>query len=329
MRRIALEDIHEQARSDAMKYNHDFSDDADQRVRNEFATPDLVLGHSALKRQLPSPPAEPANLDSGDSELDAYEPWTEDQQPTPFPSRSLAGKLPFLRRTLTSTEGRDLCGSIGPPAVNPVVTLDEHFNLRVAKPTVTKDDIEEAKLQETKRLHRSDFTSSSFGFTAANRRAFTSSSSAVLDTDTTMAERELRRYFGNLNRIHDDVERTGVPWDPNNPDDRRSSPTDPITDTGEVEDITSQMVRCHMRTSSGSHTQVIPAVVMSTPDHGTTDETQSSREPLPRPDNLRRPQDLPLRERGYDFHLLADLFDHDWHVDSADFEHQEKKLGPD
>jgi hypothetical protein len=169
-------------------------------------------------------------------------------------------------------------------------------------------DIEE--LQETKRLHRRDFTSSSFDFTASNRRKPTSPSSAVLDTDTTAAERELRRYFGNLNRIHDEVQRTGMPWDLDDPDNRRSSPTDPITDTGEVENITYQMVSCHMRTSSGLH-------------------SQSSSEPLPRPDNLRRPEDLPLRDRGYDYHLLADLFGHDWHLDSADFEHQEKNLGPD
>jgi hypothetical protein len=60
---------------------------------------------------------------------------TEGKQLTPFPPRSLAGKLPFLRRTLTSTKGRDLYGSTGPPAVNPAVNLDEHFGLRVAKPT--------------------------------------------------------------------------------------------------------------------------------------------------------------------------------------------------
>ena len=153
-------------------------------------------------------------------------------------------------------------------------------------------DIEE--LQETKRLHRRDFTSSSFDFTASNRRKPTSPSSAVLDTDTTAAERELRRYFGNLNRIHDEVQRTGMPWDPDDPDNRRSSPTDPITDTGEVGNITSQMASCHMRTSSGLHSQC-----------------------------------LPLRDRGYDYHLLADLFGHDWNLDSADFEHQEKNLGPD
>ena len=209
LREIALEDIHEQARSDAIE-----------------------------------------NLDSDDSEVEVSGPWTEEQL----------------------------------------------------------HDIEE--LQETKRLHRREFTSSSFDFTASNRRKPTSPSSAVLDTDTTAAERELRRYFGNLNRIHDEVQRTGMPWDPDDPDNRRSSPTDPITDTGEVENITSQMVSCHMRTSSGLH-------------------SQSSSEPLPRPDNLRRPEDLPLRDRGYDYHLLADLFGHDWHLDSADFEHQEKNLGPD
>jgi hypothetical protein len=113
-----------------------------------------------------------------------------------------------------------------------------------------------------------------------------------------------------------------VAWDPYN---RSASPTDPITDTGtEVEEIATRMVRCNMRTSSGSQTQAVPAVIMVAPDG-----TQLSSEPLRVPDNLRRPQDLPLRERGYDYHLLADLFNHDWHVDSADFEHQESNLGPD
>jgi hypothetical protein len=111
-------------------------------------------------------------------------------------------------------------------------------------------DIEEARLHEIKRLYRLEFISPS----------------AVHDTDTSATERELRRHFGNLNRVYDEVERAGVAWDPDN---RSAPPTDPITDAGsEVEEIATRMARCNMRTPSGSQTQTVPAVIVPRVAHG-------------------------------------------------------------
>jgi hypothetical protein len=84
------------------------------------------------------------------------------------------------------------------------------------------------------------------------------------------------------------------------------------------------MVSCAMRTPRGTSKQTTPAVAMS----GATEDTPDPNF-IPRPDNLRRPQDLLLEDRGHDYHLLADLFNYDWHVDADDFQHDEGNLGPD
>ena len=183
--------------------------------------------------------------------------------------------------------------------------------------------IEETRVQEIRRVQR-----------------LHQSSSAVIDSDTSAADRELRRRFSDLysrsqtlrprcfselGRVDDEVQRVDNPWKGNDPK------TDGLMD---VEEVTARMVTCTVRSPSKTSIQTVPAVVMPAPSDllwslGATEHTPIPSSPLQRPDNLRRPQDLPLRDRGYDYHLLADLFNYDWHVDSADFEHREGNLGPD
>ena len=209
IRRIAVELTHETLRSEAIEgnWNWEFSDDADRRVRQELGTPDQDLGQSVLRQQQPSSPPErhqsppnqglPLDLDQFFKSNDGNLP------PSPPKSPETDDEIRSSHKFYFGREEEDDDGAVC-------------------------DDVEVCE----------PWTEDQLSSTAATRnqeaQRMRSSSSA---TDTTASERELRRHFGALYRIHDNVRRAGIPWD-----GRAASPADTMTDDFDVEDITDRML---------------------------------------------------------------------------------------
>jgi len=232
LRRIAVELVHETLRSDAIEGSWEFSEDADQRIRQEFGNPDQDLGKSALCQQQ-------SNIDDETKfERDHVRGLVPDTyqeiRPNVFERRT-----PLTASPISASEMLLPHGEIVPI---PRRDLDEDDDVEVYEPWTNAQlsSIDAIRDQEIQRLH----SSSSVADTSAPSErephrpfeALQRMHSSSSETDTSAAEQELRRHFGALHRVYDQVQSTGIPWD-----GRPVSPTDPMTDDFDVE-ITDRMV---------------------------------------------------------------------------------------